>query len=184
MKEYINMIARNNFCVPAVLCSILHAESYSVTQEAIADVLGITVPINAAETVSDISNVKFSDNDIDWGVKIKSNSLNDMFSRFDIKLRETYIPINTIAEECFAEVLNLHLLEGEHIVCGFNYSSLYSLPYANYGHVSIICDVKSDRVILLDPGPKDAGIKSVMADNLYLAIRKRADGLWCISKIS
>jgi hypothetical protein len=163
----------------------LRDEGYEVSQDTIAEILGITVPTGAVQMVSDIYNISYSNDDIEWGVKLKLNSINDLFSKLDVKLHETYLPINTISEDRFIDVLAFHFLSGEHIVCGFNYSFLYSLPTANYGHVSLVCDIeKKDRVRLLDPGPKDPGVKNVLADDLYLAIRKRSDGLWCISRTS
>ena len=183
MKSYVNTIARNHFCVPAILCTILRDEGYDISQEIIAEILGITVPIDAMQIVSDMYNINYSDNDIEWGVKLEHNSINNLFSKLDVKLHETFIPINTISEDRFIDVLAFHFFSGEHIICGFNYSSLYSLPPANYGHVSLVCDIEEkDRIILLDPGPKNVGQKTVLADDLYIAIRKRADGLWCISR--
>jgi len=184
MKNYTNTLARSNFCAPAVLCTILNYEGYKVTQETIAEMFGLTVPLNTAEVFKDIQNVNFSNEDINWGVKIEKNSINDLFFKLDAKLHETFIPINTVTGENLSDVVSLHLFAGEHIVCGFNYSSLYSLAPANYRHASIICNVnvKEDRIFLLDPGPKDAGIKSVLAYDLYLAIMKCTDGLWCISR--
>jgi len=181
MRKYTNTIARSHFCVPAILCTVMHNEGYEISQEIIAEMIGITVPTNDDQIISDIHNISYSDNDIEWGVKLKNDSINNLFSKLNVKLHETYLPINTISEERFLDVLFSHLTLGEHIVFGFNYSSLYSLPAANYGHVSLVCDIeKNEKVILLDPGPKEAGIKTVLADDLYIAIKNRTDGLWCI----
>ena len=68
------------------------------------------------------------------------------------------------------------------IICGYNYTWLFGNKEDVFQHVSIVVDVfeNKNEIILLDPGPKNAGYKSVLADNLFDAIREAHDGLWCI----
>ena len=67
------------------------------------------------------------------------------------------------------------------IICGFNYSYLYGNKEDTFQHVAIIVAVKSEnKVLLLDPGPRDAGYKIVDIGDLFASIKKAQDGLWCI----
>lgn len=166
-------IAKRNYCVPAVLQMVL--EHYGIrgfTQDLIAKQL-IIIPDN-------------DDTDhVNWGAQITNNTLNDFFEHNRISLREHYIHISHFMDEYFfeEEILNL-LQKGVSIICGFNYTWLYSNKEDTYRHVSIIVDYNpiNEEVTLLDPGPKGAGYKEVSAYKLYQAIRAGKDGLWCITE--
>jgi len=95
-----------------------------------------------------------------WGAQIKNNK-DDFFLEEEIrKLLKTNISI----------------------ICGFNYTWLYGNKEDAFQHVSIIVDVlQGSEILLLDPGPRDAGYKTVKIQDLFYAIKAAQDGLWCIS---
>ncbi len=167
---YEQVIAKRNMCVPAVLQMVLKRFGIVMDQTSISEQLGI-VPDN------DSNNPKI------WGTHIYDNTLNDFFQNNSICLRENYIPINHFMDSVFLlDKLNELLPKETAIICGYNYSWLFGDKEDVFQHVSIIIDVNEDKneVVLLDPGPKDYGVKSVSADKLYDAIREAHDGLWCI----
>lgn len=164
------VIAKPNWCVPAALEMVLKHYGYNkFSQSMIAEQLEI---IPAKE---EIDHSK-------WGSQIKKNTINDFFSANAIALHERFISINLFLDEYFLEDKIQVLLENNvSIICGFNYSYLYGNKEDTFQHVAIIVAVKSEnKVLLLDPGPRDAGYKIVDIGDLFASIKKAQDGLWCI----
>ena len=79
-------------------------------------------------------------------------------------------------------MINNLLVNNFSIICGYNYSWLFGNHKDTFRHVSIVVGTsqKDETILILDPGPKDAGFKYVRANDLYDAIRAGKDGLWCI----
>lgn len=175
MKKYVKQVvtAKRNYCVPAVLQMVLeHHGIFGLTQDIIANQLDI-VPDN--EKVDHIY----------WGTQIANNTLNNFFEHNGINLYEQYMNINTFMDDYFFQETIVDMLKKEiSIICGYNYTWLYGNREDTYRHVSIIVDFdsKTEKVTLLDPGPKDAGYKEVTVDKLFIAIKAAKDGLWCIMK--
>ena len=175
-------ISREHFCVPAVLQAVLRNEGYDIEQNDIASVLGVNIPSEKAEDYQNIVGIKLTEDEKMWGVVLHKNSVNDLFNYFGIKLHEDYIPISTIAEEVFFDTIKNCLSNYNHLICGFNYSALFGNSDREFGHVALICEVdKCENISILDPGPLNSGYKSVKSDDLYYAIKRISDGLWCIS---
>lgn len=183
-KLYINTIAENYLCVPAVMETIIRADNYtSINKYDIANYLGIVLPNGIS--YPQINNFTISNDSKELGVKLKQNTINDLFTHFGIALHENYESISLFDRDFFADSLADLLSKGMHIVCGFDYNFLYNLGDEYVGHVSIVLDSNpaNDEVFLLDPGPKGHGIKRVNALSLYSAINKAKDGLWLIKKV-
>lgn len=174
MKRYLErlVISEPNWCVPAVLEMVLkHHGIDTFSQQDIAKQLSI-VP-----ATDEVEHKK-------WGAQIKENTLNDFFEVNMIPLHEKYIPIGYFIDDYFMIEKIQELLENNtSIICGYNYTWLYGNREDTFQHVSIITEVLThgNEVCLLDPGPKDAGYKTVKVEDLYYAIRAAKDGLWCIS---
>lgn len=167
------VIAKQNYCVPASVLMVLHHYGiYEFTQEMIADNLSIT-PI---------------DDKIDhklWGAHINKNTLNTFFEKNGIDLTETFLGINTFMDEWFmSEKIDELRSNDVSIICGYNYTHLFGNKEDTFGHVSVIISVSKDKktIDILDPGPKNAGVKTVSSSDLFYAIKARNDGLWCIKK--
>lgn len=169
--KYNLIIAKPNFCVPATLQMVLEYHGITgINQELIASQLTIT-PDN-----DDIEHIH-------WGTYIEHNTLNSFFKRNEICLNEKYIPINIFMDsDFFIEKVKELLDNNISIICGYNYTWLFGDCDDTYRHVSIIVDIilNENKVLLLDPGPKEAGYKYVSADKLFYAIKAGKDGLWCI----
>lgn len=165
------VVAKKEYCIPAVLEMVLNIyDIKSLNQDDIASQFTINSSQNTPEE--------------EWGIVLDNNSINNFFERNDIPLVENFISINQIYDEYdFVDRVKKELLNSV-IICGYNYSYLYGNKDRNFSHVSIILDISDDckSVYILDPGPKESGFKWVDLYDLYLAIKNRKDGLWCISK--
>lgn len=175
MNNYVlfPIVAKQNYCVPAVLQMVLeHYNIYGFDQDRIAANLSIV-----ADDM-DIEHAK-------WGAQIKKDTINNFFLHNQINLQEKFISINQFMDEYFMSNKIKELLQnGISIICGYNYTWLFGNREDTYRHVSIIVDidVKSGEILLLDPGPKNAGYKNVPTEKLFYAIKAGRDGLWCISE--
>jgi hypothetical protein len=171
-NSYEPIVAKPNFCVPAVLQMVL--KYYGVkemTQDEIASQLLITPDRDDVEHIN-------------WGARIENDTLNIFFQNNGLELKEEYISINQFMDSFFLmEKLQELIQKQVSIICGYNYTWLFGNGEDTFRHVSIVVDVflNEDRVLLLDPGPKDAGYKYVSADKLFYAIKAGKDGLWCIT---
>lgn len=167
------VIAKPDWCVPATLEMVLnHYGIAGYTQASIAQQLNI---IPATDEVPSIH----------WGTQISNNTLNDFFTNNGINLQERFLSIHLYMDEDFlADEIKSLLSKGVSIICGYNYTWLFGNREDNYGHVSIIVGISDDlqSVYLLDPGPKNAGYKTVLLHDLFYAIKARNDGLWCIHR--
>lgn len=182
-KQYYNTIAENYLCVPSVMETIFKSEGiYSIDKYLIANFFGIILP--SGLEYPQITNFSHSDNSKEQGIILKMNSINDMFNHFSISLKEHYVPIRQIDVDFFSDYVFEVLTSNKHIVCGFEYNALYSKKGDYTGHVSIIVnvDINENKIYLLDPGPKNHGVKKVDMYDLYKAIHLANDGLWIISR--
>jgi hypothetical protein len=115
-----------------------------------------------------------------FGIIIYSDSINNLFHHFGIKLIEKYVGINTIPEESFVSTVQ-ELLKKSYVICGYDYGYVYNEPKnICLGHVSIITEITDDTVMLFDPGPRNFGIKRLDTYRLFYGIKHKKDGLWCI----
>lgn len=181
-KIYKPITAKNYLCVPYVIRMVLCSEKYDISIEEIANYFGVVLPPGIY--YNQINNYCYSDDSHIQGITIKQNSINDFFHFHKLPLVEEYIRINHINKDFFTDCINDLLLQGNHIICGYEYHSLQKEKDEYAGHVSLIINVNThyDSVVLLDPGPKDAGCKTVDAYDLYNAISLAKDGLWTIKR--
>lgn len=182
-KSYKNIIAENYLCVPAVLETILKSEDVlEIDKYMIANYFGVVLPPEVV--YPQVLNYSHSEDSKEQGIILKHDSINNFFKDNKIPMNELYVRINFIDRDFFADYIYDQLISGKHIVCGYEYHTLYKNIGKYSGHVSVITDVdvKKDVLYLLDPGPKNPGLKTFLAQDLYCAISKAKDGLWIISR--
>lgn len=161
---------RSGYCVPAVVEMALRYYDYQIfNQEQIAQEL-IRITEQNYETF------------LIEGMKLKQGDLNKFFAENNFKIAETYISFHHILDEVdFIEKCLSELKMGVFLICGYNYSRLWESKNKSAQHVSVIIGIEDERSVLIyDPGPEDFGIKKVLADKLWDAIRAANDGIWCI----
>lgn len=183
--KYELITADDFFCVAALLQMIISCcTNIKLDQYQIADYFGLWVPIDYKKAIK-INNVRRTDDSNFWGIVIEDNEVNEFFQHFNIPLREEYISINSIAEWNFEDRITEYLSENYHLICGYDYNSLYNKGY-DYpiGHVSLISGISKDKnIIMIDPGPYKPGIKEVKSEDLYVAIKRKNNGIWKIKRI-
>lgn len=183
-KKYENLVADNYLCVPTVLEIILKSENVpNFDKYMIANYFGVVLPQQVV--YSQISNYSHSEDSIHQGITLKRDSINNFFKKNNIPLKEHFVWIKYIDRDFFSDFIYENLISGKHIICGYEYNTLYKKTGKYAGHVSIIttADPNKDVLCLLDPGPNSPGLKTISAQDLYYAILRAKDGLWVISNI-
>lgn len=175
MKKYVEqiVIAKPNWCVPAALEMVLkHFGIEAYSQEIIAEQF---------EIVPATDNMNHSK----WGAQINNGTINSFFTANQLALYEKYIPITHFYDEySMVEIVRELLQKNTSIICGYNYTRLFGKGEDTFQHVSIIVELLAydEEIRLLDPGPREAGYKTVKTVDLFYAIRAAQDGLWCIEE--
>lgn len=171
-------------CVPAILETALKYFGYEeYKQEDIASHFVVHVPSGSN---TNFCNQAIDENPSNWGIKLESSSINELFRDLGLPIKEDYVPIQIFMDEVdFQDRLSLMLQDKHIIICGYNHSALYATNDQEYHHVSIIVasNDTTGTVLLADPGPKGYGLKEVRAEDLFFAIKRASDGIWDISKI-
>jgi hypothetical protein len=130
-----------------------------------------------------IINYLVTDSKNDWGAKLEKDTVNNLFEFFTLPLKEEYIPINTLTDWNFTDVIKKNLELNNHILFGFDYSFLYNKQESSVGHVSLITGLDEHELLeIQNPGPINLGIRTFNAYDVYLAIKKKSDGLWIITR--
>lgn len=183
-KEY--PISEDFLCIPTVLYTIINSAGYvNIGIHDIANYLGINLPLNYKLNNEKVINVKHVDDIKMYGVVLKDESINNLFKKFGISLREQYYPISNFNDYTFENEIN-HILSDINcsLIVGLDFGVLINDSSRNgYGHVCIILGIENDYCIIYNPGPYMHGEMSIKIDDLYSAIRIKEDGLWKINNI-
>jgi len=181
-KQYNPTKGEDFFCVPTVLYMILESEGIALSLDEIISDFKYNLP-NDYVISHNIKNYEYTTDEKKWGILMDRNNINDFFQNRNLPFVEMYIPINTIAEYNFYEILNTAESNNNHIIFGYDYKRLYENTKSEIGHVSLVSRVISDEVIeIIDPGPKNWGVKQVALYDMYSAIKAWNDGLWVIQR--
>ncbi|MBC2696571.1 MAG: hypothetical protein HF982_15105 [Desulfobacteraceae bacterium] len=183
-KKYIFETSAPYCCVACLLQIIINTEfSISYGQIHIADSFGVHVP---EDYKGSINNTHITNDPNLFGIILTSNAINIFFSGNNIALKERYYSISLFEDWMFENKIQQELNNSSHIIVGYDYGALNDKPEFNtIGHVSLIVnfDTASHIVTIFDPGPDKPGIKKVKTYDLFRAIKKKKDGLWCISRM-
>lgn len=166
-------------CVPACISMILDRRKIKHgSQEEIGYELGLIVPKEKAHLFTKVRTGKKPTTG--WGTQVnkKKYSITNYFSKHKIRLKEAYYPIEKVKDVKNFTAENLQ--KGNDLIVCFNNKRLYGA--GDYGHVSLIQEIKVDIVTLINP-EKDAPKKVELA-KLIDAMRyhrKKRGGFWVIS---
>jgi len=182
MRKYEIIVSDRYCCVGAALEAVLKSHGYcAIDQYDIVNEFGLVVPIDA-QVSKKIKNKHHSKHPIEWGVKLKKDSINDLFVKYKVGLYEEYLSIFTINDYQVVGLLRDKIIKSD-IIFGFDYGQLHKCEESKgVGHVGIILEVENNIVYYLDPGPEGSGIRNANVDDLYTAIKSKSDGFWLISE--
>lgn len=180
--NYKMVVSQGYLCVFACLEMILKTRNISLSQQELAEFLGVNVK---KDYNGKVSNIKYQTDENLLGVTFRKELMSDIFKHFKLPFREHYLTIREVEDEYFLEGEIVERLKNQfHIICGFSYGVLYNTrDKEKYGHVSIITAIENRVVTLLDPGPLEPGKKEVKIFDLFEAIYIKNGGLWLISNI-
>lgn len=171
--------AKPYFCVASVLETIIKEQTnIEIKQNEIIEYLGLNVPSNYE---GETKNINFTDDVKLQGVVLEKDSVNRLFEHFKIPLKEEYIEISMFQDFEFIDTLKQKLDCGYSLACGVSYGKLYDIDDKNdIGHVVQICSTTKGKVTVYDPGSLSKGYKEIDEYQLYIAIKFKRDGIWCI----
>lgn len=186
-ENYELIISEDFLCVATVLEIILKAEGFSsISRFQIASWFGLCLP-DGFELKYDFleKGIFYSKDANQWGIRIKNDSLNEFFSANNLPFQEKYFPINQIADFSFLDDLRNVFANSRHTIVGFDYGKLFREERnLKIGHVGIVTQVvDEENCLLLDPGPRNPGLKKVSLEDLFDAIRSKKDGIWSINRV-
>jgi len=172
--DKIQIQAKKEYCFPAVMEILLKIYGYNdIDQCVIAKKL---CELTGQDETSFIQD----------GLLIRPGILDIFFRENGFKLKEQYISYVEIFDEYdFERKLEEQCAQGSFIICGYNYSWLFSKCRGAANHVSVICSVNSEieYITIFDPGPEDYGYKEVKIDDLWYALKIAQAGIWCVKSL-
>ncbi|MGB3478560.1 MAG: hypothetical protein WBB67_05315 [bacterium] len=173
--------AKPFLCLAALLEIMIKSsiKKSQISQKEIGRFFGIWVPEGYK---GNVKKTHITNTPNEWGIIVKNDIINKFFKTFKIPMREEFISIYNLQDWEFEDKIRELLIRGNHIICGYNYGSLYGDKQKRSGHVSLISKISKDGkyVEILDPGPDNHGYKKVRTYDLYIAIHKKKDGIWSI----
>lgn len=174
-------------CVCAIIESIVKRHGYEINQYDIANYIGLVCPKEDLPIIpNEITNIHTSIEAKDWGVHLKSDTLNNLFKHFNIPLKETFFSGNQVNEFTFESILE-EVSEEYDVMFFISHGTLYGIKdNIDFGHCILYIQKQKDNIEYLDPGPINLGIQTKDIYDIYLSIKKRANsgcGFSVISKI-
>lgn len=171
-------------CVPTCVCMILDRRGIAhEDQESIGFDLGLIVPEDKANL---FAKVRTGDRLASgWGTQVQEErySLNSYFRKRSILLKESYFFADDISN--VSEFIFDNLRKDNGIIVCFNNKSLYGS--GDWGHVSLVQELDSGVVTLVDPEDIPNKIRTVLLDDLVRAMRlhgrQNRGGFWIISTV-
>jgi hypothetical protein len=136
---------------------IIKSEGFSLSLEDIVSDFKYNFPINFDHPYK-IKNYEKKKKKKKWGILLENESINLFFKKRNLPFVKMFIPINTIAEYNFFDLISTAKLKNNHIIFGYDYTRLYEGNKGDVGHVSIVNRIISDDVIeIIDPGKNILG---------------------------
>lgn len=180
--QYTPIKGEGFFCVPTSLYIIMKSEKISLSLEDIISDFKYTLPPDYS-IPKYIQDYEYSTETRKWGILLKKDTINSFFRKRGLPFVEMYLPINTIEEYNFYDILNTAITNNNHIILGYDYTRLCEGLKGDIGHVSIVNRIISEDIMeIIDPGPNNYGVKQVSIYDMYCSIKSWNDGLWIIQR--
>ena len=185
------MISKQYLCFAACL-QIAAKETAGVVldQIAIGNHLGVALPVGfdcSGLVEQGLTNIRYEADVALWGITPIVRDINMVLSLSVPRLECRFEAISQFQDWEFEERLATLAKSGHFPIVCFDYNSLIGeTSEENRGHCVVVYGVGSSAkrcggaIDIYDPGPKDAGFRTVASDSLYLACRKRHGGVWSL----
>lgn len=183
-NSYKLIVSKPYLCVATCLSIIIKSSlNKDISQEEIANYFGLYLPVK--ENV-DIKNVHYTSKPFEYGIRVKGNDVNLFFGDYNLPLYEEYKPITYFQDWEFQEEVTREISIGTHLICGYSFGKIFNdQTKIDIGHASILTKIVNRNLCeILDPGPKDPGLKKVDCFALFSAIHHKKDGLWLIRELN
>lgn len=161
------------YCLAALLETIFKTSGLQIDQKEIGNKLGIVLPDSDMHL-----------NESKLGIPIDVFKFNNFFKTASLNYKAAYIPANTIFDGELDTILINYLEQNSHVIVAYNYDQLYKNIPSQIGHVSLVKEVKLNKVFMLDPGPTTFGEFSFGLDDVFEAMRFRNGGVLILNSAS
>jgi len=171
-------------CCPACLTMILNRRKIKHdSQEEIGNQLGLVVSPKNAHLFKNA--IVKEDPEKEYGTQTHKEeySINKFFQKNNIKLKETYYPVETVNNP--KEFIIDNLKNGNDIMVCINNRILYG---EGHGHLSLIQSINDDEITLVDPKINKPKIRIVKLTKLLESMRVeyhqkiKRGGFWIIAE--
>jgi len=181
MKPIYKLIKQKTYCCfPACISMILDRRKIRhAPQEEIGYYLGLIVPKEKAHLFTKVRTGRKPPAGYGTRVGKKKYSINNYFSKNKIKLKAKYYPLEKIIS--VKKFITEYLKNNNDIIVLFNNKKLFGT--GNYGHTSLIHNIKNDIITLIDPKlPRKRKVKlSKLICTIKSHGKKKGGGFYLVS---
>jgi len=184
------MISKQYLCFAACLqIAAKETASVEIDQVVVANHLGVVLPLgfDCSELVElGVNNIRFDSDSALWGITPVVADINTVLTRANVVLECRFESISTFQDWEFEERIAALTKSSQFPIVGFDYNSLVGeLAPETTGHCAVVYGVQkmnSESVVeIYDPGPKQAGFRTVDSYSLYRACRRQHGGIWSLA---
>jgi len=173
-------------CVPACISMILDRRKIKHrSQEEIGYELGLVVPEDKAHFFTKVRTCKKIIASYGTHTRKKEYSVNNYFSKNQIKLKEIYYHPDNIKD--IKKFIIQNLQKGNDLIVCFNYRALYrpkDKKPDGLGHISLIQNINEDIITLIDSEKDAPNKRKIKLEKLICAMKyhgkKNKGGFWLI----
>lgn len=184
MRDYPIIKSLPYCCVPASIEAILKRHGINgITQLEIANQLGICASEKERNNLSKIfTKVKYSDKKNDFGIIIGNETLNNLFSHFDLPFNESYISWQELNDINIETILS-NVKEDEDAILFFDFGVLYKEDQnIGIGHSGVFISYINEKITYLNPGPRFLGVNTFNSEDFLSAIKRGSGGISIIKR--
>lgn len=176
------VVAENYLCFYALLEMVLFDVGIKkFRQYDLANEFGVVVP-NGYSIPNVYKNVSFSDDVFNHGAHIDKDKINCFFKINNIGLKMSYQAESIWSEHDYDKYMCSPIEEKRYYIYAFSYGYLYN-ESRNYrvGHVALLLNCKEGNLLeIYDPGPRNAGKKTVNRNIMHDAMDEIYGGVYFI----
>ena len=192
------MISKQYLCFAACLqIATKETANVEVDQVLFANHLGVVLPVGFDDselTEQGVTNIRHSSDSVQWGITPVVDEINTVLASVNVLLDCRFEPISRFQDWEFEDRVTTLTKSGQFPIVGFDYclagevAPAGEVPPDSVGHCAVVVNIHNfmGRTLaeIYDPGPKQAGFRTVDAYSLYRACRRRHGGIWSLAPIA